>query len=135
MFKLPAGLALATMLAACSATTLQTNLQKLNTDISTFNTNVNADLSVLSQNLGGLCTAAAVLNAGFLDAAALSSTVAANATTEAQAYALVNATCTNPPTNAAQAATALIGQVQAIQAMAKGAAPVIAAPAVAPASN
>ncbi|HUN53323.1 MAG TPA: hypothetical protein VMU42_19500 [Candidatus Sulfotelmatobacter sp.] len=124
MVKLLAGLALATAtLAACATATLQTNLQNINASVASFNTNLNADIQVLSaQGLPALCNAAAILDAGFKDAAALSPAVAKNAAVEAASYAIVQNACAHPPVDAASLAAsvvAIVPQVQAIQAAAK----------------
>ena len=113
----------ALLLAACSSTTLQTNLAKINADLATFNANLNADVALISADgLPALCSAAKVLDAGYKDLAPLSPKLQSNAATEAAAYAVVVGVCANPPTDTAALAAGVVGvavQVKAMQALAQ----------------
>jgi hypothetical protein len=118
-------LAAALVLPACSAATLQTNLQKINADLSTFNTNLNADIATISaEGLPALCSAAALLDAGYKDLAPLSSKLQSSAAAEASAYAIVSGVCANPPTDTAAFGAAIVSvtaQVKTLQGLAQAA--------------
>jgi hypothetical protein len=113
------------LLAGCAATTLQTKLAAINSDLSTFNSNLNADIGVISaQGLPALCSAAKVLDAGFNDLAPLSTKLQTNAAAEKAAYAVVAAVCAAPPTDAASLAATAVSvavQVKTLQTLAKAA--------------
>jgi len=112
-----------TLLAACTSAALQTNLAKINADLTSFNAKLNADIATISaEGLPALCAAAKVLDAGYKDLAPLSAKLQGDSASEASAYAIVAGVCANPPTDAAALGAAIIDvavQVKTLQALAQ----------------